>query len=55
MKKRIMKIICVAAAIIIIVSGVILVKTAAKRHNPPNVLPAVDTLVIEDGSMLVYN
>lgn len=55
MKKRIIKIICVAAVIVFIVSGLTLVKLNAKRRNQINVLPAVDTLVIEDDGMLVYN
>ncbi len=55
MKSKLLNALCVSAVIILIISGVALLKLRTKWDKVPNVLPAVDTLVIEADNMLVYN
>ena len=55
MKNRFLSALCVSAVIILIISGVALLKLRTKWDKVPNVLPVVDTLVIEADNALVYN
>lgn len=55
MKKDFLRNFCIAAVIILIISGIAVLKLYAAGRRLPNVLPAVDTLVIEVDGMLVYN
>ena len=53
--KKILQAICIIVVIAAIVTGITYIKMSAHKGNSLKVLPAVDTLVIEGGNMLVYN
>ena len=55
MKNRFLRVLSIAAVIMLIISGLAVLKLHSNRQKVPNVLPAVDTLVIEDDGTLVYN